>query len=249
MAARRLQGGDIAAVWDAVLADERRVVVKTAATDATLEAEGLDALRAAGVPTPTVIAVDPQVLVLEYVTGPPDLPALGRALATAHQALGPAFGWTRDNVIGSLPQANPWTDDWPTFYAEQRLTPYLPDLPPELATRLSGAIDGPLADLLDHDAPASLVHGDLWGGNIVGGRWLIDPAVHHADRELDLAMLDLFGEVPRALQIGYDEVWPRDDGWERRRPALQLYHLLVHVRLFGAGYLGAVSQRLDELGW
>lgn len=232
-----------------MLADDRRAVVKTAATDATLEAEGLDALRAAGAPTPTVIGVDPRVLVLEHVTGPPDLHALGRALATGHGQVGPAFGWTRDNVIGSLRQANPWTRDWPTFYAEQRLRPYLGDLPPELATRMHAAIEGPLPDLLGHDPAASLVHGDLWGGNIVGGRWLIDPAVHHADREMDLAMLDLFGGIPPALQAGYDEVWPLDDGWERRRPALQLYHLLVHVRLFGAGYLGAVAHRLDALGW
>ena len=244
-----MQGGDIAEVWDVVLADDRHVVVKTGATDATLEAEGLEALQGAGAPTPAVVAVDARVLVLEYVSGPPDLRTLGRALATAHQTLGDGFGWARDNVIGSLPQANPWTTDWPTFYAEQRLGPYLPDLPPELATRLSHAIEKPLPDLLDHDAPASLVHGDLWAGNIVGGRWLIDPAVHHADRELDLAMLDLFGGIPGALQAGYDEVWPCDDGWQRRRPALQLSHLLVHVRLFGAGYLGAVSRQLDELGW
>jgi fructosamine-3-kinase len=249
VSARPLQGGDIAAVWDVVLADQRRVVVKAAATDATLEAEGLDALRAAGAPTPTVVAVDPRVLVIEHVTGPPDLEGLGRALATAHRTLGQGFGWRRDNVIGSLPQANPWTPDWPTFYAEHRVTPYLANLPSELATRLHRATEGPLPDLLDHDVPASLVHGDLWGGNIVGSRWLIDPAVHHADRELDLAMLDLFGGIPRALQSGYDEVWPLDDGWERRRPALQLYHLLVHVRLFGAGYLSAVAHRLDALGW
>jgi fructosamine-3-kinase len=249
VSARPLQGGDIAVVWDVRLADDRRVVVKTAATDATLEAEGLEALRAAGAPTPTVIAVDPRVLVLEHVTGEPDHAGLGRALATTHRTLGRAFGWSRDNVIGPLPQSNPWTDDWPTFYAEHRLRPYLPDLPGELAARLGRAMEGPLVDTLDHDVSPSLVHGDLWSGNIVDGRWLIDPAVHHADRELDLAMLDLFGGIPGVLQAGYDDVWPSDDGWERRRPALQLYHLLVHVRLFGAGYLGAVSHRLDELGW
>ncbi len=247
--ARPLHGGDVAQVFQAELPDGRRVVVKRSPTDAGLEAEGLDALRQAGAPTPAVLGVDAHVLVIEHVTGPGDLRALGHGLATAHQQRGPAFGWHRDNVIGPLPQRNPWTDDWPTFFVEQRVTPYLNDLPTEVARRLERATSGPLPDLLDHDVAPSLVHGDLWSGNIVGDRWLIDPAVNHGDRELDLAMLALFGGVPPALLAGYEEVWPLDDGWERRRPALQLYHLLVHVRLFGAGYLGAVTSRLDGLGW
>jgi len=244
-----LSGGDIAEVWDVHLDDGRRVVVKRCPTDATLEAEGLDALRDAGAPTPAVLGVDAEVLVLEHVSGPGDLRVLGRALASAHGQRGPAFGWRRDNVIGPLPQANPWTDDWPTFYAERRLAPYLDDLPAEVARRLEVACAGPLAELLDHDVAPSLVHGDLWAGNIVANGWLIDPAVNHADRELDLAMLALFGGVPADLLAGYEEVWPLDDGWQRRRPALQLYHLLVHVRLFGSGYVRGVVSRLDELGW
>ena len=242
-------GGDVAEVWDVHLADGRRAVAKRCPTDATLEAEGLDALREAGAPTPEVLGVDADVLVLEHVGGPGDLQALGNALATVHRQLGPGFGWHRNNVIGPLPQANPWGDDWPRFYIDHRLTPYLQVLPADLATRLDAACRGPLPELLDHDVRPSLVHGDLWSGNIVGDRWLIDPAVHHADRELDLAMLALFGGIPQRLLDGYEQVWPLDAGWQRRRPALQLYHLLVHVRLFGSGYLGAVASRLDELGW
>jgi fructosamine-3-kinase len=249
VSAAALTGGDLATVWDVELADTRRVVVKATTYDARFEAEGLDALRRAGGPTPTVVAVDEHLLVLERVTGPADLHALGRELATVHGDVGERFGWRRDNVIGSLPQANPKTDSWPDFYAEHRLRPYLDDLPEELAERLVRAIEGPLPELLDHGVVPSLVHGDLWNGNIVAGRWLIDPAIHRADRELDLAMLDLFGGVPPELQRGYDEVWPLDEGWQLRRPALQLYHLLVHVRLFGGGYLEAVRARLDELDW
>lgn len=247
--ATAMTGGDIAAVWRARLADGRAVVIKATRYDARLEAEGLESLARAGGPTPKVLAVDEHVLVLEQVAGPADLPALGRELAGVHRDVAEDFGWGHDNVIGPLPQRNPATASWPAFYAEHRLAPYLDDLPAEVAARLGAAIDGPLTDLLDHDTPASLVHGDLWNGNIVAGRWLIDPAVSRSDRELDLAMLDLFGGVPAALQRGYDEVWPLDDGWQLRRPALQLYHLLVHLRLFGAGYLRSIVNRLDALGW
>ena len=247
---RPLSGGSIAAVWWAELVDGREVVVKEGTTPAELEAEGLAALAAAGAPVPAVLAVDGVLLVLEYLSGPPgDRRELGRSLARLHRTTGARFGWHRDNVIGPLPQANPWTDDWPRFFVEQRVAPYLDDLPSDLARRVQRAMDGPLPALLDHDVPPSLIHGDLWAGNIVGDRWLIDPAVNHADRELDLAMLALFGGVSGELLAGYEEAWPLDAGWERRRPALQLYHLLVHVRLFGAGYLGGVANRLDQLGW
>lgn len=141
------------------------------------------------------------------------LEALGAAVATLHRRTGDGFGWHRDNVIGPLPQVNTVMSDWPGFYAEHRLRPYLDDLPPDL------------------------------------DRWLIDPAVNRADRELDLAMLDLFGPIPDAFLRGYEEVWPLDEGWDRRRPVLQLYHLLVHVRLFGDSYLGGVAAHLDGLGW
>lgn len=224
------------------------MVVKATSYDARLEADGLRALAAAGGPVPEVLGVDRHVLVLEHVTGRPDWHGLGAAIARMHRDVGEQFGWDQDNVIGPLPQPNPLTADWPSFYVEHRLRPYLDVLPADLRRRLEAACDGPLPELLDHNVPASLVHGDLWAGNIVDGRWLIDPAVHRADRELDLAMLDLFGGVPAAFRHGYAEVWPLDAGWERRRPALQLYHLLVHVRLFGAGYLASVAARLDELG-
>jgi fructosamine-3-kinase len=251
VSARPLGGGSIADVQLARLADGRSVVVKHGPTPAELEAEGLAALAAAGAPVPGVLGHEGGTIVLEYLDGPPgDRRALGRALARVHRHLGARFGWHRDNVIGSLPQANPPQDDWPSFLAEARLVPYLGDLPSDLARRLEAAIaDGRLADLADHDVTPSLVHGDLWSGNVLADRWLLDPAVHHADREIDLAMLELFGSVGAALHAGYAEVWPLDDGWEHRLPLLQLPPLLVHVRLFGASYLGAVASRLDQLGW
>jgi fructosamine-3-kinase len=243
-----LHGGDIAEVVRAELADGREVVVKTTTYAADLEAEGLRALAAAGAPVPQVLHVEPRRLVLTHVAGPPDWEGLGQAVARLHEHTAERFGWHRDNVIGPLPQPNGWLPTWPAFHLERRLAPYLTDLPPELATRLERAMSGPLPDLLDHDAVPSLVHGDLWTGNVVEGRWLIDPAVHHADREVDLAMLTLFGDAPAAFHHAYAEVWPLDQGWERRRPALQLGPLLVHVRLFGSGYLASVARRLELLG-
>jgi fructosamine-3-kinase len=243
-----LHGGDVAEVVHAELADGRQVVVKATTYDAGLEAEGLRALGAAGAPVPEVLHVAPRRLVLAHVAGPADWAGLGRALARCHQHTADRFGWHRDNVIGPLPQDNTWTATWPTFHLERRLTPYLGDLPTPLAARLERAMAGPLQDLLDHEPAPSLVHGDLWTGNVVDGRWLIDPAVHHADREVDLAMLALFGDAPASFHRAYDEVWPLDAGWEARRPALQLGPLLVHVRLFGGGYVGSVARRLDALG-
>jgi fructosamine-3-kinase len=243
-----LAGGDIAQVLRVELADGRVAVVKHTPYDAGLEAEGLRALGDAGVRVPEVLGVDAEVLVLEHVQAEPDLEALGAELAGAHLTFGERFGWHRDNVIGPLPQANPPTDAFGEFFVTHRLLPYVGDLPAELALRLERACGTVLPDLLEHDQPPSLVHGDLWSGNILDQRVLIDPAVHHGDREIDFAMLDLFGGVPPALQHGYEAVWPLDEGWQQRRPALQLFHLLVHVRLFGAGYHGAVAGRLNALG-
>lgn len=244
--ARVLTGGDVARAWRATLADGRRVVIKATPYDAQLEAEGLDALRVAGAPVPTVLGVDVGVLVLEEVGGPPAWADLGAALATVHASVGPAFGWHHDNVIGPLPQLNGWRGTSAEFVVERRIRPHLGALPDAVARRLAAACDGPLPDVLDeHDPSPSLVHGDLWTGNVVDGRWLIDPAVHHADRETDLAMLALFGPPPAAFWSGYADVSAPVDGSERRRPLLQLPPLLVHVRLFGASYVDAVVRALD----
>lgn len=225
-------------------------VVKDTTYDATTEAAGLEALRDAGAHVPRVLEATTDRLVLEEVTGDGDWAACGRRLATVHRTIGGAFGWERDGFIGPLPMANRGSGDWPTFYAARRLAPWIEDLPDGAATRLRAAIDdGRLASLLDHDVAPSLVHGDLWSGNVVGGQWLIDPAIHHADRELDLAMARLFGGFPDPFFAAYGDVWPLDDGWQARLPALQLFHLLVHVRLFGGGYVRQVIDRLDQLRW
>jgi fructosamine-3-kinase len=248
---QRFGGGHWSEVWRASLADGRDVVVKGNPYPAEIEAEGLRALGAAGAPVPEVYAAEGDVLVMAYVSGPPAWEELGRALASTHRVTSTRYGWRRDNRIGPLEQRNAWHDAWPAFFAACRIRPYLDAeaLPPDVRRRLERALDGPLFDLLPARPPASLVHGDLWAGNVVGGRWLIDPAVAYADREYELAFMALFDGLPDALWAAYEGTWPLDDGWAERRPALQLPHLLVHVRIFGASYVPAVVDRLDRLGW
>ena len=228
------------------------MAIKRTAYDARLEADGLQRLAQAGAPVPEVLGVDQDELVMEWVSGPSDWEALGSALASLHRTTADAFGYDFDNVIGSLPQSNPWTQSWGEFFAQNRVQVHLndPAVPAPLRHRLESASGGLLPALLDEHLPVpSLIHGDLWSGNIVDGSFLIDPAVSFSDREVELAFMAVFGGLPQAMWNGYLDVWPLADGWERRRPALQLHHLLVHVRIFGGGYIRMVEDRLDRLGW
>lgn len=230
----------------------RTVAVKTTTYDARLEADGLKALARAGAPVPHVYEATSEVLVMDWVSGRPDWYGLGAALASVHRSSAPAFGYSIDNMIGGLAQPNGWDESWATFFVSKRIEPHLEDpaVPDGLRRRLGTAIEAGLFELLDaHDPSPSLVHGDLWAGNIIDGRYLIDPAVSYSDREIELAFMAVFGGIPEGMWQGYLDAWPLPEGWQSRRPALQLHHLLVHVRLFGGGYISMVEERLDRLGW
>lgn len=162
------------------------------------------------------------------------------------------YGWRSDNVIGSLAQPNRWMDDWGDFWADMRILPLARELGADgalsaqqlglverAATRVSGLV-GPAADA---DGP-SLLHGDLWSGNVLFGHrpFLIDPSVYVGHREVDLAMCHLFGGFPAPFYHTYEAARPLQQGHERRRPAYQLYPLLVHARLFGGGYVASVAR-------
>jgi fructosamine-3-kinase len=196
-------------------------------------------------------------LVLEYVemrhTGPEAL--LGEQLAALHRVHAEAYGWQRDNFIGSTPQLNLLREDWQTFWQDCRLGPQL-----ELA-RVNGF--GDLADtggrlleavprLLDGRGPAaSLLHGDLWSGNKAydpkGQPVIFDPATYYGDRETDIAMTELFGGFGPDFYAAYEAAYPLDDGYQVRRDLYNLYHLLNHLNLFGGGYLARCEQVIAQL--
>jgi protein-ribulosamine 3-kinase len=218
------------------------------------EADGLEALRAAGVRAPQPYQHgargDYAFLVLEFVelrtSG--DWAALGRLLAGTHRHTGPRFGWTRDNTIGSTPQRNGWCDDWMTFFGERRLRPQL-----ALAARngFHFEVGEGLEILRGHRPQPSLLHGDLWSGNAAftpdGAPVLFDPAVYYGDREADLAMTDLFGGFPREFYAAYQEAYPLEAGYALRKRLYNLYHLLNHLNLFGGGYAAQVRSTLRLL--
>ena len=216
------------------------------------EADGLAALRATGMPAPEPhsrgVIGGRAYLVLEHLDlgGRRDFAGLGRLLAGVHRRPAPRFGWHRDNYIGATPQANGWCDGWKEFWVERRLRPQI-----ELARGNGFNLALPRISVLEgHGPQPSLLHGDLWGGNAgftQNGPVVFDPAVYYGDREADLAMTELFGGFPSEFYRAYDEAWPLDPGYERRKPMYNLYHLLNHLNLFGSGYLGQVESTLRLL--
>jgi len=176
-----------------------------------------------------------------------DWPAMGRALAQLHRQHGELFGWRRDNYIGLLPQRNEWCDDWHVFFVECRLAPQM-----DRALNAGYAVD--ITDIpqliFNHQPEPSLLHGDLWSGNASftsEGPVFFDPAVYYGDREADLAMTELFGGFPAEFYAAYNEAYPLDAGYEKRKHLYNLYHLLNHLNIFGGGYLGQVQATLGLL--
>lgn len=248
------------------LPDGTRLFVKRAGKTAALKAEasGLSALAAAPgprVPTPHALCESPRALLLDYIDGGRGSrrghQALGRALARLHAA-DPGerrFGFAEDNFIGATEQQNGWRDSWIAFFAERRLGFQL-----ELA-RARRRIDRAtaaeierlvrrLGNFIDEPDRPSLIHGDLWGGNYLitaeDEPVLIDPAVYFGHREADLAMTELFGGFSPAFYDAYNAELPLDPGYRERVELYNLYHLLNHLNIFGAGYLSGVQSALGR---
>jgi len=260
-AARRVPGGDINAAWLAELDDGARVFVKARdgaePGEYATEAAGLRWLGEVdgGLAVPEVLADGDGFLALAWVeAGRLDAAGeeeLGRGLALVHAAGAPAFGAPPPGAphgglrLGAVALPPATGDDWPAFYAAHRLAPLLRlaadrgGLPGGGAAAIERVIDR-LPELAGPAEPPARLHGDLWSGNVLAGAdgrpRLIDPAAHGGHREIDLAMLQLFGAPSARTLAAYDDAHPRAPGHVERVPLWQLLPLLVHAVLFGGGY-------------
>jgi len=229
------------------------------------EALGLKQMRetqAIRVPKPIGwgIAADSSYIVLEWLelggsNNSQTWEEMGRQLAAMHRWNPPTakgFGWEQNNTIGSTPQLNNWTSDWAEFFAESRIGYQF-----QLARRRGGhfpqqeQLMAVIPKLLNHQPQPSLVHGDLWGGNAAvttsGEPVILDPATYIGDREVDLAMTELFGGFPAAFYRGYNEAWSLDDGYKQRKTLYNLYHILNHFNLFGGGYASQANRMIEQI--
>ncbi len=265
--ARRIGGGDINDAYRVRLADGREAFVKTRAEtipgEYEAEAAGLRWLAEPGlVRTPAVLEVDERYLALEWVEpgslGTAGAEELGRGLAGTHLAGAEQFGAPpgapQETGFGSLRLPNEPAADWPTFYAERRLRPLLGIAGARRALSDAGiraveAVCERIGELCGPPEPPSRLHGDLWGGNVMGGAdgraWLIDPSSYGGHREVDHAMLRLFGAPSGRIFGAYEEAAPLAAGAPERVELYQLAPLLVHAILFGGSY-GAAAERAAQ---
>jgi len=221
------------------------------------EAEGLKELAKAAdryLKVPEVLCSEyvtdnPGFLVLEYIQPgygrENDDEMLGRGLAKVHQFASDKFGFYSNNYCGATPQNNKYSDSWAKFFCEQRLR-YLLDLiqkhrpmPGHLFKDFEKLLDK-IPNLVPKTSIPVLIHGDLWSGNYMNtgqGPALIDPAAYYADREMEFAIITMFGGFSSRFYSAYNEVSPLEPDWRRRNELYQLYHVLNHYYLFGGGYL------------
>jgi fructosamine-3-kinase len=255
--ARRFADGNTTELWLIDLADGRRVVAKHG-TGLTLEGAMLRHLAAnSRLPVPELFHADDSLLVMSWIEGDGGLTApaqehAAELIAGLHDMGADLYGFAFDTLIGPLHQPNPESLDWIAFFRDHRLM-HMARLALKENRIDSGLMAGIerlaelLPDLIGEPAPPSLIHGDLWGGNVLTYRnriaGFIDPAIYHADPEIELAFSTLFGTFGEPFFRRYAELRPIRPGFfEARRDLYNLYPLLVHVRLFGGGYRSQVAR-------
>jgi fructosamine-3-kinase len=249
--ARQLSGGDLSSVFRLTLEGRGTLILKRTPTAGT-EAEMLRAIADTDAPAPQVLAADGEWLLMEDIVHDGGVDSawdsLAAVLARLHAAQASHYGWSTDHAFGSIGIENGWCADWPAFWANRRLRCHLRFLRPELGRRIEHLADRIEVLLPRHPRPV-LLHGDLWGGNILvrGTRIaaLIDPACYHGDREVDVAMLTLFDRPPPSFFAALE----LESGWRKRQPVYRLWPLLVHLRLFGDSYAGSVASTLAAIGF
>lgn len=196
-------------------------------------------------------------LVMEYITfsGKAHAGLAGQQLAQLHQVYAKRFGWMINNTIGAIQQRNEQNIDWMAFWKHQRLRFQL-DLAlhnglSQQVYKQGFSLSERLPEFFDKPPQASLLHGDLWGGNLAYDQYnqpvIFDPAIYYGDRETDLAMTELFGGFEPSFYAAYNEYYPLDSGYKTRKTLYNLYHILNHFNLFGSGYgmqAGKMIQRL-----
>lgn len=228
-----------------------------AEADALAELAAVAAVRVPG-PVCCGEAEGQSYLVLEYLnlSGRANMDVLGRQLAAMHRHTSAQYGWWRSNTIGATPQKNDQHPDWIHFWRQHRLGYQL-----QLAAsqgyggelqRLGAQLLERMPVLFDrYQPPASLLHGDLWGGNAAGladgTPVMFDPALYYGDRETDLAMTELFGGFGGRFYAAYHETWPLDAGYATRKTFYNLYHILNHLNMFGGGYQGQAVDMLRRI--
>ncbi|MCP5075775.1 MAG: phosphotransferase [Rhodobacteraceae bacterium] len=249
---RAVHGSNLSEVVCIDLQSGRQVIAKNG-TDPMAEAAMLTAMAASGAPVPRVLAVNAAALVLEKL---PDDGSLGgdtwrvlaRAVHKLHRQKGKTYGWNTDYAFGRVVIHNNQQDNWCRFWAENRLLSERNALPGDLVGRLE-SLSNRLGDFIPQKPKPSLLHGDLWTGNVLtsssGAVALIDPASYFGDPEVDLAMLCLFGSPSDAFWEVYG---PRDAGWPERCAIYQLWPAIVHLQLFGSSYTGLCDRLLRALG-
>lgn len=262
---RPLSGGDINQVFRLCLANSKDFVLKLNSKDHypemfEKEAAGLRLLESAGCRVPRVemsfVEGSHQFLILEFIeegrSGSTSWEGFGRQLATLHLKTNDTFGLEHDNYIGSLDQLNKRTENWIDFFISNRLEPLIRKASERNLLRgdhLKGfeSLFSRLPQLIPEENP-SLLHGDLWSGNLMfdkmGEPVFIDPAVYFGHREMDLAMTRMFGGFNESFLVSYNEIRPLEKGWEERIELHNLYPTLVHLVLFGSSYLSGIERTL-----
>lgn len=258
--ASSLQGGSVGEVYRVDLADGQRVAVKVdRSPHPRLDVEGymLEYLAVhSTLPVPEVLYATPEVLVMSYLEGGSyfsknaELHA-AELLAELHDIRADRFGLERNTLIGSLPQPNTLSESWVQFFREERLIAFAQlareegRLNRDLYERI-GKLAMRLDDLLPEPTHPSLLHGDVWTTNVLADDnhivGFIDPAIYYGHPEIELAFITLFSTFGATFFNRYNELRGIDAGFfEERKDIYNLYPLLVHVRLFGGGYVNSVN--------